>query len=96
MPSKVWDVITYPFQNFNGYPVETWELISNFIAYNYNGCNYLSMLGFKLNLVSKRGSAIFTPFVRKLGDKQMKSNHGVKNSEDVKIPVLFLSDDFIC
>ena len=42
MPSKMWDEITYPFLNFNG-------------ATLYNGCNYLSMLGLKLNHVSKRG-----------------------------------------
>ena len=31
MPSKVWDEVTYPFQNFNGCTVEVWEWISNFI-----------------------------------------------------------------
>ena len=29
----VWDEITYPFQNFNGYTVEVWEWISNFIPH---------------------------------------------------------------
>ena len=33
MPNKVWDEITYPFPNFNGYTVELWELIINFIRY---------------------------------------------------------------
>ena len=28
---KVWDEITYPFLNFNGYTVEVWEWIDNFI-----------------------------------------------------------------
>ena len=41
MPSKVWDEITYPFLNFH--------------PTFYNGCNYLSMLGLKLNHVIKRG-----------------------------------------
>ena len=30
MPSKVWNEITYPFQNVNGCNVEVWELLSNF------------------------------------------------------------------
>ena len=25
MPSNVWDDISYPFPNFNGYTVEVWE-----------------------------------------------------------------------
>ena len=29
-PSKVWDEITNPFQNFNGSTFEAWERISNF------------------------------------------------------------------
>ena len=33
MPSKVWDVITYPFQNFNGCTVEVWGWLSNFISH---------------------------------------------------------------
>ena len=45
MPSKVRGEITYPFPNFNGQVHPTL----------YNGCNYLSMLGLKLNNVSKRG-----------------------------------------
>ena len=30
---EVWYEITYPFPNFNGYIVEVWEWISNFIPY---------------------------------------------------------------
>ena len=48
MANKVWDEITYPFLNFNG---ATSPAV-------YNGCNYLSMLGLKLNHVSKRGSLL--------------------------------------
>ena len=33
MPSKVWDGITYPFQDFNGATVEVWEWISTFIPH---------------------------------------------------------------
>ena len=33
MPSKVWDEIINPFQNFNGCIVEVWEWISNFIPH---------------------------------------------------------------
>ena len=29
----MWDEITYPFPNFNGYTVEVWEYVSNFIGY---------------------------------------------------------------
>ena len=46
---KVWDEITYPFLNFNGV----------FHPILYKVCNYLSMLGLKLNHVSKRGPSIF-------------------------------------
>ena len=31
MPSKMWDEITYPLPNFNGFTVEVWESISHFI-----------------------------------------------------------------
>ena len=41
VPSKVWDVITYSFPNFNGCTLEVWEWD-----------NYISMLGEKLNFVS--------------------------------------------
>ena len=30
---KLWNEITHPFPNFNGYTVEVWEWISNFIQY---------------------------------------------------------------
>ena len=33
MPDKVWDEITYLFTNFNGYAVEVWEWVSNFIPH---------------------------------------------------------------
>ena len=33
MPSKVWDEITYPFQNFNGEAVEVWVWNKNIIAH---------------------------------------------------------------
>ena len=46
----MWDEITYPFPNFNGCTVELWEWISNVIPHL---CAYLSMLGLKLNNVSK-------------------------------------------
>ena len=32
MPNKLWDEITYPFLNFNGYTVEVWEWRSYFIT----------------------------------------------------------------
>ena len=32
-PCKLWDWITYPFSNFNGFTVGVWELISNFITH---------------------------------------------------------------
>ena len=52
--SKVCFEITYPFPNFNGCTVEVWEWILIHPTF-YNGFYYLSMLGFKLNHVSKRG-----------------------------------------
>ena len=33
MLSKVWDEIIYQFPNFNGFTVEVWEWINNFIPY---------------------------------------------------------------
>ena len=51
-PSKVWGEIT-----FQTCTAEAWGWISNF----HNGCIYLSMLGLKLNHVSKRGHRIVSP-----------------------------------
>ena len=56
--SKMWDEITYPFSNFRGATVEVLGWISNLIPrfiMVYNGCGYLSMLGFKLNHADKGG-----------------------------------------
>ena len=47
-----YDVIVMKLQQFT---VEVWEWISNFIPH-YWTCDYLSMLGLKLNHVSKMGS----------------------------------------
>ena len=33
MSSEVWDEITYPFPNFNGYTIEVWEWVSNIISH---------------------------------------------------------------
>ena len=33
MLSKMWDDIIYPFPNFNGFTVEVWEWINNFIPH---------------------------------------------------------------
>ena len=46
MHCNMWDEITYPFLFRNG------KVIHPTV---YNGCNYLSMMGLKLNHVSKRG-----------------------------------------
>ena len=56
---KVWDEITYPFLNFNGCTVEVcnrWNLwmAKRFHLAFYWTCDYLSMLGFRLNHVSER------------------------------------------
>ena len=56
MSSKVGDEITYPFPNSNGCTVGVWKLIVIFTTHvMYNVCNYLSMIGLKLNHVSKMG-----------------------------------------
>ena len=44
----------YPFQNVDGANVEVWEWISNFVTH-YAVCDYLSMLGLKLNHVGQMG-----------------------------------------
>ena len=55
MASKLWDEITYPFPNFIGCTIDIWEWKSNFIPhFTMYRCNYLPMLGLKLNHVSKR------------------------------------------
>ena len=54
----MWNEITYPFPNFNGFSVEVWEWIGNFVTL-YNGCNYLFMLRLlKLIRVSKSGPCV--------------------------------------
>ena len=53
---KVCDEITDPFSSFTGVTIEVWEWISNFTPRSILCLrNYLSMLGFKLNHVSKKG-----------------------------------------
>ena len=54
MHSKLWYEITYPFLNFNSCTVEIWEWISDFISHFIIDVIWLSMLGLKLNHVSKR------------------------------------------
>ena len=54
MPGKVWGEITYPFLNFN-VNHWSWGMGKSFHPTLYNVCNYLSMLGLKLNHVGKRG-----------------------------------------
>ena len=54
MASKMRNAMTYPFPIFNGATVEAWEWISKLISQSiYNGYDYLSMLGLKLNHISK-------------------------------------------
>ena len=48
----MWDEITYPFPNFNGATVDTWEFIGNFIR------QFWGMLILKLIRVSKRGHLV--------------------------------------
>ena len=57
---NVWDEITYPFLNFNGFAVEVWEWISNFGAHRVY--DYLTMLGLKLIHVSKIGPLMFNRY----------------------------------
>ena len=53
MPSRLWDEITYQFQNFNGCTVEVWEWISDFTPALYNGCNHvIPGIGERLSLPS--------------------------------------------
>ena len=53
MPGKVWDKITYPFLNYNGYTIEVSDWISNFIPHFVMDGNYFSMMGLELNHASK-------------------------------------------
>ena len=46
--SEVWDEINYPFLNYSGSMVEVLEWIATFIPHFWNICNYISMLGLKL------------------------------------------------
>ena len=54
MPSKVWDEITYPFPNYTAANRWSFGMDKKLHLTFYNGCNYLSILGLKLNHVSKR------------------------------------------
>ena len=54
----MWDKITHPFPNFNSAAVEILEWVNNFIPY-FTRRDYLSMLGLKLNHVSKRVMHIY-------------------------------------
>ena len=53
MPSKVWEEFIYPFLQQKHH----WSLGMDYSFHHiyYNGCNYLSMLGFKLIHFSKTG-----------------------------------------
>ena len=48
MTGKVWDEITNRLLNFNGYTVEVWEWISNFIPHFVMNIINNPMLGLKL------------------------------------------------
>ena len=58
---KVWDEITYPFLNFDGAnylsipKLRSLGMDKYFHPTLYNGCDYLPVLGLKLNHVGKRG-----------------------------------------
>ena len=51
MLSKVWDEITYPFPKLQRATFDVLGMENQFTL--YNGCDYFSMLGLKLNHVSK-------------------------------------------
>ena len=51
----MWGEIFYPFPNFNGATFEVWEWISTFIPQFIVDVITLSILGFKLNHISKMG-----------------------------------------
>ena len=72
----MWDDITYPFPNFNSTTVEVWEWISKFHHTLYWACAYLSMLGFKLNHVSKTapGCRCYQTFLHPVGEPDNISN----------------------
>ena len=53
--SKVTYEIPYIYSSFNVCAVQIWEGISKFITHFTQPCEYLSMLGLKLNSVSNRG-----------------------------------------
>ena len=50
---NMWDETRYTFQNFTSFTDGVFEWIRNYISL-YNGCDYISMLGFKLFNFSKR------------------------------------------
>ena len=56
MYNKVGNEIAYPFQNFNCFTAEVWERISNFTLHIITDVITYTMVGFKLNHVSKRWS----------------------------------------
>ena len=50
----MWDEITYPFPNFNGYAVDVWGWVRN-LSYTLLGLWLLIHAGIKVNHASKRG-----------------------------------------
>ena len=81
---NVWDEITYSFLNFNDCTVEVHDWISNFIPH-FTGCDYLSMLGFKWNHVSKSGPR----WCRQYLGRQWRQNW---HHDSVRFSVLLLPD----
>ena len=59
MLNKMWDKITYPFANLNGYTVEVWEWISNL---NPQFIMNVIMMGFKWIHASKRAHTLHAAF----------------------------------
>ena len=55
MPCKIENEITYPFPNFNGYTVEVWEWLSNFIAHSIIGVIVIRA-GIKVKELVKRAT----------------------------------------
>ena len=51
---NMWYGINHPFSYVNGGAVEVWGWMSLYFTLSW-ACDYISMLGFKLNHVSKRG-----------------------------------------
>ena len=75
MPCKVCDEITYPSPNFPGCTLDVFGIDKLFNSTHFNGCDQLSMPGFKLNNANKEAPGVLlSEDPRVIGSVERTSN----------------------